>query len=288
MLYAPLRVGDRVVGALGVSNRVSARPFSEHDRRLLLSLADYAAIALENTRLYENVRRANQAKSEFVSLVAHELRTPMTSIRGYTDMLEKERVGPLTAQQAQFIRTIRFNAERMRVLVSDLQDISRIEADQLRLEREPTHLHKALKDALMATQARMQAQSQELTIDVPDTLPQVHADPSRLTQILTNLLSNASKYTPPEGHIHVKARLKNGYVHCAVSDDGIGMSAQDQAKLFTKFFRSDNPAVREQTGTGLGLCIVKNLVELQGGRIDVQSELSKGTTFTFTVPATTE
>jgi signal transduction histidine kinase len=115
-------------------------------------------------------------------------------------------------------------------------------------------------------------------------LPPVHADPARLAQVLINLLNNAYKYTPEGGHIRVRAWQQDGFVHCAVSDTGIGISPQDQAKLFTKFFRSDNPAARERRGAGLGLCIVKNMVELQGGRIEVESQLGQGTTFVFTVP----
>lgn len=288
MLSAPLRIGERIIGALGVGNRISARPFSSHEQQLLMALADYAAIAIENARLYEAVRRADQAKSEFVSVVAHELRTPMTSIKGYADMLLQGMCGPLTPQQEQFVNTMRNNVVRMQILVSDLQDISRIETGHMRLELKPVRLHDALRDALQATQAQIESRSQQLTVKVPDNLPQVKADPSRLTQILINLLSNAYKYTPEGGQISVQAWQQDGFVHCSVSDTGIGIAPEEQAKLFTKFFRSENPAVREMPGTGLGLCIVKNLVELQGGQITVESQLGKGTTFSFTVPIATE
>jgi K+-sensing histidine kinase KdpD/CheY-like chemotaxis protein len=284
MLYAPLKLGDTVVGALGVGNRVSSRPFSEHHRRLLLALADYAAIALENARLYENLQQANQAKSEFVSLVAHELGAPITSIRGYAEMLWTETVGPLEQDQKNFIGIIRSNVQRMLVLVSDLQDVNRMETGQIRLTIEKVHLSESVKAAIQTTHAHFNAQSQLLTVDLADDLPAVAADQERLTQILINLLSNASKYTPPEGHIHIYGWVVDNYVHCSVSDTGIGLSPEDQAKLFTKFFRSDDPRAREKPGTGLGLCIAKNLIELQGGSIQVESTLGKGTTFTFNVP----
>ena len=274
----------RVIGALSVGNRVSARSFSGHDCQLLLALADYAAIAIENSRLYDEVRLADRAKSEFVSFVAHELRTPMTSIRGYAELLAKGAVGPLTPQQEEFLATILSNAERMQVLVSDLRDISRIELGQLQLELKPVRLTEALENGLEATRAQIDARSQRLELDVPDDLPPVYADPARLEQVLINLLSNAYKYTPEGGQIRVRARRQNGDVHCAVSDSGIGISPEDQARLFTKFFRSEDPAVREMPGTGLGLCIVKSLVELQGGHIIVESQLGRGTTFAFTVP----
>jgi signal transduction histidine kinase len=251
-------------------------------------LADHAALAIENARLYQKIRQANQAKSEFVSFVSHELRTPMTSIRGYAELLIKGLAGPLTQQQADFVRTVRNNAERMQVLVSDLQDISRLEAGKLWLEMEPMKLTDALENALQAVEGQIETRAQELHVDIAQGLPLICADPARLTQIMTNLLSNGSKYTPEGGEIRVRAWLEGTYVHCSVSDTGIGISPDDRARLFTKFFRSEDPEVRAQTGTGLGLCIVKNLVELQGGEMMVRSELGRGSTFEFTTPVAGE
>jgi len=286
-MLIPIHYKERMVGLLCLR---SNRELSSHPDSVQFAgrLANHAAVAIENARLYEQVREANQAKSEFISCVSHELRTPMTSIRGYAEMLEKGMVGPLSSQQTEFIRTIRRNAERMQVLVSDLQDVSRIETGQMRLEMGSVTVADALDSALQATQAQIQARSQHLTVDMPDDPPPVHADRARLAQILINLLSNAYKYTPKGGHIGVRAQVQGEYVQCAVSDTGVGISPQDQKCLFTKFFRSEDPAVRETTGTGLGLCIVKSLVELQGGEIEVESELGKGTTVTFTVPVVTE
>ena len=284
LLSVPLKTGDRVIGTLGVGNRVSGRPFSGHDRQLLLALADYAAIAVENARLYEKVRLADRAKSEFVSFVAHELRTPMTSIRGYAEMLVQGMADSLAPQQEQFIRVILSNVKRMQVVVSDLRDISRIETGHLLLDTQPTDLANALKDALQSTKEPIASRSQQLTVEIAENLPPVYADPARLTQILINLLSNANKYTPDGGSIHLTAQAQDGYAYCAVSDTGIGISPEDQEKLFTKFFRSEDAAVREMPGTGLGLCIVKNLVELQGGEVNVKSQPGKGTIFAFTVP----
>lgn len=286
-MMIPIRYEERTVGMLHLRGKTDKLPHSDHVQ-FAGRLADHAAIAIENARLYEQLRQANRAKSEFVSVVSHELRTPMTSIRGYAEMLEKGMAGRLSPQQLEFVRTIRRNAERMQVLVSDIQDISRIETGQLRLDVAPTAVKDALESALQATQAQIEAQSQRLTVELADDLPRVHADRARLVQILTNLLSNAYKYTPEGGYIRVRAWPEGGYVHCAVCDTGIGMSPQDQACLFTKFFRSEDPTVRQTTGTGLGLCIVKSLVELQGGEMWVESQLGQGTTFTFTVPVAAE
>jgi len=282
-VLVPICYKDEVIGLLDLY-RDGERGFSKDHIQFAGRLADHAAIAIANARLYEQVRQANLAKSEFVSLVAHELRTPMTAIRGYADMLAKGIVGPLNEQQRAFIQTIRSNVERMRILVSDLQDISRIETGQLRLEIKPTTLSDALEEALRAVEGQIEEKGQHLSVDIPPDLPPVQADPSRLAQILINLLSNAYKYTPEGGRIGVRAWVDGRFVRCAISDTGIGISPEDQARLFTKFFRADHPIVRDQPGTGLGLCIVKNLVELQGGEITVESRVGEGTTFTFSVP----
>jgi signal transduction histidine kinase len=286
-ILVPIRFEGQVVGLLDLRNNGGLLFQPEH-AQLAGRLADHAAVAIENARLYEKVRQINEAKTEFVSFIAHELRTPMTSIRGYADMLGREMVGSLNPQQLQFVRIINGNVTRMQILVSDLQDISRIETGKMRFEVMPTSLSISLENALEVTQTQIGARSQQLTVEIPGDLPKVRADPTRLTQVLINLLSNANKYTPEEGSIQVRVWANEKYVHCAVADTGIGISSEDQAKLFTKFFRSENAAVREMPGTGLGLCIVKSLVELQGGEIEVESALGRGSTFTFTVPVVAE
>jgi len=282
-MLVPIRYEGRTLGLLDLRRNRDV-PFQSDRVQFAWQLADHAAMAIENARLYEQVQQANRAKTEFVSFVAHELRTPMTSIRGYAEMLLKGMFGELPSQQEQFVQTICSNVKRMQVQVSDLQDIARIESGHLLLEIQPTALTSALKEALQATQGQVQARSQRLTLEVAGDLPLVRADPARLVQILINLLSNAYKYTPEGGSINVRAWRQSGYVSCAVSDTGIGMSPEDLEKLFTKFFRSEDSAVRDMPGTGLGLCITKSLVELQGGEVEVESQLGKGTTFTFTVP----
>jgi len=288
MLCAPLKSGERAIGVLAVANCMSGQPFSGRARQLLIGLADCAAIAFENAHLREQVRQADQTRSEFISFVTHELRTPMTSIRGYADLLAQGTIGPLEPQQKEFIGTIIRNVERMQVLVSDLRDMTRIETGQVNLEVRPLRVTEALESALRATRPQIEARSQQLAVEAAENTPLVRADPARLVQILTNLLSNANKYTPKGGQIRVRVWREENDVHCAVSDTGIGIGPEDQARLFTKFFRSEDPAVREMTGTGLGLCIVKSLVELQGGRIAVESARGEGTTVRFTAPVVVE
>ncbi|HXK42295.1 MAG: GAF domain-containing sensor histidine kinase [Anaerolineae bacterium] len=284
-LLLPLLREERPLGIFWL--QAGKRPFTEEEYQFAVRLADTAAIAIENARLYEALVRADQAKNDFVSLVSHELRTPMTSIRGYTDMLRKGVVGPLTPQQQEFMDVISRNVERMRIMVSDLLDISRMESGKLRLNPVSTSLKAAVEEAVRIVQEQLQSKQQFLITDIPDSLPPVYADPDRLAQVLINLLGNAVKYTPARGTIAVRAKRHEkepGFIHCAVMDNGIGISPEDQQRLFTKFFRSENPTIREQTGTGLGLAIARNLVEMHGGSMWVESTLGVGSVFHFTLP----
>ena len=284
-MVLPLLREDRPVGVLYLVTE--DRTFNMDKIEFVLRVADNIAIAVENARLYEALRQANLAKSEFVSLVSHELRTPMTSILGYADILDSDIVGELQAEQREFVSAIQRNISRMKVLVSDLMDISRIETGRLQINPRPIQFADALDDAVEMVGELIEEKQQILSIDIWDRLPPAYTDPDRLTQVLTNLLSNAMKYTPDQGTIAIRVWLpaeEPGFIRCAVADSGIGISPKDQARLFTKFYRADDPDVREQPGTGLGLAITKNLVEMHGGRIWVKSELGEGSTFFFTVP----
>jgi signal transduction histidine kinase len=282
-LVAPVRREDEVIACIGAVRADSH--FSDSEVAFLQRLADHASAAIENTRLYKAVQEANLAKSEFVSAVSHELRIPMTSISGYADLILKGKVGPITEQQARYLNNIRTNVTRMNSLVSDLSDISRIETGQLTVEFAKVRLAKYLRETAANLKPMLDAKSQTLEFDLPENLPRVWTDRTRLVQILTNLLSNAIKYTPNGGKIKVQTSLlDDGKVKVTVQDNGIGMSQQEQEQLFRQFFRSENPLVREQSGWGLGLHVTHRLVELLGGKIDVESELEKGSSFWFTLP----
>lgn len=278
---APVRREDKVVALIVVER---ASPFAAHEVEFLARLADHAAIALENARLYDAVKKANEAKSKFVSVVSHELRLPMTSIKGYTDLLRAAIAGPVNEQQQQFLNIIRTNVERMSVLVSDLSDISRVETGRLQLKLGAVNVAEAAQEASDSLKSQIEGKSQTLTLNLPTDLPPVHADKARVQQILSNLLSNAHKYSPSGARLTLTAEHADAHVRVNVTDTGFGISPADQAKLFTQFFRSDDSHIREQTGWGLGLHITKLLIELQGGQMTVQSELGQGSTFAFTLP----
>jgi signal transduction histidine kinase len=263
--------------------------FSQHELDFIIRLADHAAIAIENARLYEQAQAANQAKTEFMSVASHELKVPMTSIKGYAKLLILGAGGDLNEQQRGFLNIISSNVDRMDRLVSDLLDVSRIEAGRLRVEMGRVDLHTVIDTVIQSVRAEIDAKQLALEVDIPATLPPVWGDKERIIQILTNLISNAYKYTPDGGYIYVAV---NGQANAgssdrlviSVRDTGVGISPDDQKRLFTKFFRADDPRVRDVPGTGLGLSITKSLVEIHGGEITFQSERDRGTTFTFTLP----
>jgi signal transduction histidine kinase len=290
-LVVPLLDGNTLLGVLTLTHPDLGHFTAEH-ADLLEAAANQMVLALRNARMYnelllakETADRANQAKSEFVSLVSHELNNPLTSVRGYADLLSAGLVGPISERQAEMLRTISSNAVRMQTLVSDLADVSRIESGHLRLELGPVALPQVLDEVTLSLQSQVDAKQQTLRVEQAGELPPVLADRHRLAQILINLVSNASKYTPAGGRILVCAGLDDNQppmVHVAVEDTGQGIRPEDQAKLFNKFYRTAE--ARQVAGTGLGLNITKKLVELQGGRIWFESEFGTGSTFHFTIP----
>lgn len=289
-LTVPIMREEEVIGVITLE---SAEPgkFSEDDLNFMLRLADHAAIAITNAKLYADLKIANDAKSEFVSIASHELKIPMTSIKGYARLLDMGAAGPVSEKQRDFLQVISANVDRMEALVRDLLDISRIETGRLTLEREAFDLQPLLDEVLQGVQKEIEGRSLSLKVDLPPKLPLVWADRARVGQVLTNLLSNAYKYTPKGGRITVNMRpaapleSQDGEaILISVSDTGIGISPEDQVKIFTKFFRADHPLVQEIEGTGLGLSITKSIIELHGGRIWVESQPGQGSTFYFTLP----
>ncbi|MBN1659156.1 MAG: response regulator [Anaerolineae bacterium] len=225
----------------------------------------------------------DRMKSDFVSIVSHELRTPLTSIQGYLDLVLMGAAGTINKQQASFLQIAKGNAERLHSMVSDLLDISRIESGRVDLDVQVISLEPIVKQVAATLQKQFEDRSLKLTIDVPPDLPEFFGDPARIGQILTNLLSNAYKYTQ-EGGATVRAQVVGEALRVDIVDTGLGISAEDRQKLFNRFFRAQDARVRQQTGTGLGLNITKSLVEMHGGEILVESEPGKGSTFSFLLP----
>ena len=247
---------------------------------------DRAGVVTGSVAVFRDFTREaelDRMKSDFVSIASHELRTPLTSIRGYLDLLNMGRPDPLTEQQRSFLQVARDNTERLHQLVNDLLDISRIESGRIELDVQVVSLAEILGKSASLVRNQFVQRGLTLDLDLPPDLPRVFADPKRIGQVVTNLLSNAYKYTP-EGGATVHAHASNGTIQVDVKDTGIGISDEDRSKLFTQFFRAESDFVREQSGTGLGLNITRSLVEMHGGRIWVESEPGQGSTFSFTLP----
>jgi len=295
-LTVPLFSANRVIGVIVLESAREGQ-LDLLDLDFVARLAEHASPAIVNAQLYQELQRANQAKSEFVSFVAHDLKNPMTSMKGYTDLLLKGVVGPLNEQQSGFLSTILNNVTRMETLVSDLNDLTKQETGNMRLDIAPVDFRAVVDETIRAQQRQIDEKEQDLTLQVPFDLPLVLGDHTRLVQIMTNFVSNANKYTPPGGTITITAEAARNtwdpggapqVIHCTVQDTGIGMSEEDLDQLFVPYFRSENPKTREQPGTGLGLTITRGLVEQHGGRVWVESALEAGTTFHFTLPLATE
>ncbi len=232
-----------------------------------------------------------------MAFVAHELKNPMTSIKGYTDLMSAGAVGPVSDMQANFLNTIKTNTERMSTLVSDLNDNSKIEAGKLSLHYKSADAAAIVDETVRSLKRQIEEKKQTIEVVLPETLPPVWADRIRVVQVLVNLLSNSYKYTPEGGILQIGAEASANHwdaegaaqvVHIWIKDNGLGMTPEDQKKLFQKFFRSDDAEARKSPGTGLGLNITKSLVELQGGKIWFESEFRAGTTFHITIPIAEE
>jgi PAS domain S-box-containing protein len=388
LIYVPLQVRGRVIGVLGVDNRQSGHPFLEDHIILVSALADFAAIAIDNARLYTRteverkkletilthvedcvivvdqdgrlvlanqtarsafgvqdanpvgkpardlfqhldlleiltdekrprpsraeisledgrifnaqlttipdvglaitmqditqLKELDRIKSDFVSTVSHDLRSPLTAILGYVELID--RAGPVTEQQREFIRRVQFSVNNITALINDLLDLGRIEAG-FDARKEIVPLGAIINYAIEGLHSRLTEKEQKLMTEIPDKLPTVLGNPVRLRQLMGNLIGNAIKYTPAHGNIIVRGHAEEGQIIIQVTDNGPGIPPTDQPYIFDKFYRASNVPM-DTPGTGLGLAIVKSIVDNHLGRIWVDSIVGQGSTFTVVLPVT--
>jgi len=302
-IVRPVRALVRATKRLGVGD-LSTRtglPHGPGELRQLAAAFDEMAASLEKhamqQRLEEDLRRHNEAleeenrhvrevnrqKSEFVSLVSHELRTPLTAISGCLDLL-LEAQGRQGGKPEALLGIVKRNTDRLVKLLDSLLDLSHIESGTVELHPTAVDVMVLITEVAGLLRPQIETKNQQLTITQAEALPWVQGDAERIRQILINLLSNAHKYTPPGGQIEITAQRLNGWVQIEVRDNGVGLSADEQAQVFNKFFRAHQPVTQEVGGAGLGLAITRLLVELHGGRISVVSAPAQGSTFRFTLP----
>jgi signal transduction histidine kinase len=228
----------------------------------------------------EQLREADRLKDEFVALISHDLRTPLTSITGYLELMLEE---DLTEQQQSYLKVVDRNAERLLRLVNDLLFVARLEAGELELHPSDLDLAEIVRQSVAEAEPRAAAGGLTLICET-EVVPPLTGDKGRMNQVLDNLVSNAIKFTPDGGNVRVSLARVNGVVRLEVSDTGIGISSDEQQRLFERFFRSSTASEQQIPGTGLGLYIVRAIVEAHGGSISVESEPGRGTAFRVDVP----
>ena len=264
--------------------------FTPKEIQLLSTLADHAAIAIENVRLLQEIRAksrelevASRHKSEFLANMSHELRTPLNAVIGFADVLLERMFGELNEKQEEYLHDIRESGRHLLSLIGDILDLSKVEAGRMELELTDVDVTQAIQDALTLVRERSHRRGIALKLAADERLAAVRGDERKIKQVLLNLLSNAIKFTPEGGRIDVRAALQDGCAEISVSDTGVGIAPEDQEAVFEEF-RQIGTSAAKQEGTGLGLALCQKFVELHGGRIWVRSEVGRGTTFTFTLP----
>jgi adenylate cyclase len=292
VLAVPMMREDVPMGVLTLI-RSEVRPFSEKQIELVSTFADQAAIAIENVRLFDEIQNKNRQlaeasehKSQFVSSVSHELRTPLNAIIGLTEMMVKNATRFGTEKAQEPLQRVNRAGTHLLGLINQVLDLSKIEAGKLELNPQTVQLAPLINDVIGTARQLAEQNKNRLVVDAQKNLGALTVDPMRLRQILLNLLSNACKFTKA-GEVKLAARkVSNGtsFVEFAVSDTGIGMTAEQQAKLFEEFSQADATTAQRFGGTGLGLAITRKLGRMMGGDVTVVSVPGKGSVFTVRLP----
>lgn len=278
----PIMRGEHTVIGVVIVKRSDGNSFSDEQRDLIERVVARAATAIENSRLYSVVQAADLAKSEFVGIVAHDLKAPMTSIAGYSDLMLMKPES-LNDRQQDFLKRIRGTVGRMEILVSDLADIARIETGHFLMDEMRVTVASVVEAVRDGTIPEIEVRQHTYVENIETNLPDLKTDYYRLVQVLINLVSNAYKYTPNGGSIFLSAKQVNNRIEFGVKDSGIGLSSEAIKKIGTKFWRAEDSYTRSQPGTGLGFTITRSLIEQMGSKIDIQSAVGEGSLFRFSV-----
>lgn len=297
------------LGHLIVGSKRSGNPYTSQDVKLIGIIAQELFIAVQNALRFEEInqfnitlqqkvddatrklrhtneklRQLDQIKDDFISMASHQLRTPLTSVKGYVSMVLDEDAGKITPMQRKLLNQSFISAQRMVYLISDLLNVSRLKTGKFVIEPVPSNLAKVVKDEVDQLQETAKGRNLELTFNRPEYFPTLLFDETKLRQVIMNFIDNAIYYTPSGGHIAVSLIDKPQSIELTVTDDGIGVARDEQHHLFTKFFRAQNAKRARPDGTGLGLFMAKKVVVAQGGALIFKSQEGKGSTFGFTFP----
>jgi signal transduction histidine kinase len=293
LLVVPLLGRDHVIGAL-VVRRKARGAFPQTTVDLLKTFAAQSVLAIQNAHLFTEIDEksrqleiASQHKSQFLANMSHELRTPLNAILGYTELILDDIYGEPSEKMREVLERLQANGKHLLGLINDVLDLSKIEAGQLTLSLADYSLKDIVHTVFTGVESLATGKKLKLTTDVAANLPTGHGDERRLAQVLLNLVGNAIKFTD-KGEVAIKATTADGSFTVAVCDTGPGIAPSDQGKIFGEFQQADNSVTRRKGGTGLGLSIAKRIIEMHGGRIWVESEIGKGSTFAFTIPTNVE
>jgi signal transduction histidine kinase len=267
------RIGGQIVNAINNSRQfVQAMELAEANEAKLM-------LDAENTEL----QRLNEAKIKFLSTVSHELRTPLTSMLAFASLLKRNKDDNLTEKNLRQLDIIDKNGRRLNVLIQDLLNVSRMDMGNLALEPSEFDIVETVNDLAESFMPIYEAKEQTLIVDVPGSEQLIYADKNRVTQVLTNLLSNASKYSPESKRVWLNVAAADDHLNFEVRDEGFGVSEENQKEMFTAFYRVDTEETRSIEGTGLGLVIAKGIVEIHGGQMEMDSKVGVGTSFKFQI-----
>ena len=293
LLVVPLLGRDHVLGTL-VVRRKAPGAFPQNTVDLLKTFAAQSVLAIQNAHLFTEIDEksrqleiASQHKSQFLANMSHELRTPLNAILGYTELILDNIYGETPDKMREVLDRLQANGKHLLGLINDVLDLSKIEAGQLTLDLADYSLKDVVHTVFTAVESLATGKKLALTVDVAPKLPPGHGDERRLAQVLLNLVGNAIKFTD-KGEVAIKATISDGSFTVAVRDTGPGIAPSDQGKIFEEFQQADNSATKRKGGTGLGLSIAKRIIAMHGGRIWVESDVGKGSTFAFTIPVTVE
>jgi PAS domain S-box-containing protein len=290
LISVPMLFEEQIIGSLSLVRKASGE-FPDEVVELLKNFATQSVLAIQNARLFRELADksrqlevASQHKSEFLANMSHELRTPLNAVIGFSEVLLERMFGEVNEKQAEYLQDILASGRHLLSLINDILDLSKIEAGRMELALAPFHVPAAIDNAVTLVRERASRHGIALHVDVDSRLGEVVGDERKIKQVLLNLLSNAVKFTPEGGRISLKAGLTDGSVEISVTDTGIGIAPEDQGAIFEEFRQVGGDYTRKLEGTGLGLTLTKKFVELHGGRIWVESEVGRGSTFTFTLP----